>query len=157
MKRQLWWPISTIVSFSFMLTLVACDYWPPTLQAEIEQLRSETQTLTIEKTQLQAQLEELSKIKQELQSQIDELSRISREKTSVITSLQNQLLNVTRAKTLKKGMAPKVPPHKPNKPTVKPTAKAGTRPASPNNSNPPTNKRLAPHATGIRQQLSILR
>ena len=73
--------ISTVIGVGFTLGLVGCDYWPPALQAEIEQLRSEAQTLTIEKTQLQAQVIELSKTKQELQGQLDELSRINREKT----------------------------------------------------------------------------
>ena len=53
--------LSTVVGFGFALGLVGCDYWPPALQAEIEQLRSEAQTLTIEKTQLQAQVTDLSR------------------------------------------------------------------------------------------------
>ncbi|HEU5408725.1 MAG TPA: hypothetical protein VFU48_13230, partial [Nitrospira sp.] len=79
--------VSTVVGLSLILGLAGCDYWPPALQAEIEQLRSETQTLTMEKTQLQAQVTDLSKTKQELQGQIDELSYINREKTGMITSL----------------------------------------------------------------------
>ena len=100
--------IGTVVGFSF--TLAGCDYWPPALQAEIEQLRSETQTLSIEKTQLQAQVADLSKTKQDLQVQIDELSRMNREKTGMITSLHTQL-DAARARALKT-MAPKSPPHK---------------------------------------------
>jgi chromosome segregation ATPase len=110
--------IGTVVGFSFALGLAGCDYWPPALQAEIEQLRSETQTLSIEKTQLQAQVIDLSKTKQELQGQIDELSRLNREKTGMITSLQNQL-DAARARALK-AMSPKTPPHKtPAKPATK--------------------------------------
>lgn len=145
MKRHPRWLISPMVGLSFMLGLTGCDYWPPALQAEIEQLRSETQTLTIERTQLQAQLADLSKTKQDLQGQIDELSRISREKTGMITSLQNQL-DVARAKALK-AMAPKAPPHKS---TVKPTVKAGTGPVSKSAHKAPPNKRPAPNAIGIR-------
>ena len=110
MKRNLMRLISTVVGFSCTLGLVGCDYWPPALQAEIEQLRSETQTLSIEKIQLQAQVTDLSKTKQELQGQIDELSRINREKTGMITSLQNQL-DLVRTRALK-AMSPKSPPHK---------------------------------------------
>lgn len=110
MKRNLMRLISTVVGFSCTLGLVGCDYWPPALQAEIEQLRSETQTLSIEKIQLQAQVTDLSKTKQELQGQVDELSRTNREKTGMITSLQNQLDSV-RARALK-SMNPKSPPHK---------------------------------------------
>lgn len=102
--------IGTVVGLSFTLGLVGCDYWPPALQAEIEQLRAETQTLTIEKTQLQDQVIELSKTKQELQEQFNELSRINREKTGIITGLQNQL-DAARARGLK-ARATKAPPHK---------------------------------------------
>lgn len=102
--------IGTVVGFGFALGLAGCDYWPPALQAEIEQLRSEAQTVSIEKAQLQAQVTDLSKTKQELQGQLDELSRINREKTGMITSLQNQL-DAVRARALK-AMTPKSPPHK---------------------------------------------
>ena len=36
--------------------LSGCDYWPPALQAEIEQLRTELQTITAEKSRLERQL-----------------------------------------------------------------------------------------------------
>jgi len=64
MKRHPMRLISTVVGFSFAIGLAGCDYWPPALQAEIEQLRSETQTLMMEKSQLQAQVTDLSKTKQ---------------------------------------------------------------------------------------------
>ena len=102
--------ISTVIGLSFTLGLVGCDYWPPALQAEIEQLRAESQTLTIEKTQLQAQVIDLSKTNQDLRGEIDELSRINREKTGIITGLQNQL-DAARARALK-ARAPKTPSHK---------------------------------------------
>ncbi len=135
--------ISTVVCCSLTLSLVGCDYWPPALQAEIEQLRSETQTLTMEKIQLQAQVADLSKTKQELQGQVDELSRISREKTGMISSLQNQL-DAVRARALK-AMNPKAPSHKtPTKPTMK------ARPASKIAPKAPANKIQSPKAVGIR-------
>jgi outer membrane murein-binding lipoprotein Lpp len=43
--------------------LGGCDYWPPALQTQIEQLRSELQTLTMEKAQLQTQVTSLTKAK----------------------------------------------------------------------------------------------
>lgn len=124
MKRNRMRLISSAVGFSLSFGLVGCDYWPPALQAEIEQLRSEAHTLTIEKTQLQAQAMDLSRTKQELQGQIDELSRINREKSGMITSLQNQL-EAARARALK-AMAPKAAPHK--KPAMK--AKSASKSAS---------------------------
>ncbi|HWF60731.1 MAG TPA: hypothetical protein VN666_10555 [Nitrospira sp.] len=143
MKRHPMRLLTTVVCFSVTLGLVGCDYWPPALQAEIEQLRSETQTLTIEKTELQAQVTDLSKIKQELQGQIDELSHINREKTGMITSLQHQL-DVTRTRALK-AMAPKAPSHKTS---TKPTVKA--RPASKNAPKAPANKSPTPKAVSVR-------
>lgn len=137
--------ISTVVGCSFALGLAGCDYWPPALQAEIEQLRAEAQTSAIEHSQLQAQVTDLSKAKQELEGQIDELSRINREKTGMLTSLQNQL-DAARSRALK-AMAPKTSSHKSS---VKPTMKATTRPASKNVPKVPTNKSPAPRATVIR-------
>jgi chromosome segregation ATPase len=130
--------IGAVVYFSLTLGLAGCDYWPPALQAEIEQLRSESQTLTIEKTQLQAQVSDLSKTKQELQGQIDELSRMNREKTGVITGLQNQL-EATRARALK-AMNPKAPSHKT---AAKPTMKAA-KPTSKSTAKASVNKKSAP-------------
>jgi chromosome segregation ATPase len=129
------WVIKTVLGFSFALGLVGCDYWPPALQAEIEQLRSEAQTLTMEKTQLQAQITDISQSKQELQGQLDELSRISREKTGMITSLQNQL-DATRARALK-AMAPKTSPHKNQ---AKPTRRTATKLSTKSTPKTPTSK-----------------
>jgi peptidoglycan hydrolase CwlO-like protein len=71
--------------------LSGCDYWPPTLQTEIEQLRSELQSATAEKTQLQNQYASFAKVKEDLQAQVDELSRENRDKSTMINSLQNSL------------------------------------------------------------------
>jgi outer membrane murein-binding lipoprotein Lpp len=73
------------------LVLAGCDYWPPALQTQIEQLRSEVQAATAERAQLQNQLGALTKVKDDLQAQVDDLSRANREKTSMINSLQNSL------------------------------------------------------------------
>ena len=43
--------------------LSGCDYWPPALQTQIEQLRSELQSVTLEKTQLQNQFASFAKVK----------------------------------------------------------------------------------------------
>lgn len=68
-----------------------CDYWPPALQTQIEQLRSEAQTAVAERAQLQNQLGGLTKVKDDLQAQVDDLMRANREKSSMINSLQNSL------------------------------------------------------------------
>lgn len=113
----------TVFGFGLILSLVGCDYWPPALQAQIEQMRSETQTLAMEKAQLQGQVMDLSKAKQEVQSQMDELNRMNREKTAMIMSLQKQL-DVVRAKTVK-SMSSKAAQRKtPAKSKVNPAPKA---------------------------------
>ena len=75
----------------FSVGLSGCDYWPPALQTQIEQLRSELQSATAEKTQLQNQLASILKVKDDLQAQVDDLSRANRDKSSMINSLQNSL------------------------------------------------------------------
>jgi len=71
--------------------LSGCDYWPPALQTEIEQLRSELQSVTAEKTQLQNQFASFTKVKDDLQAQVDSLSRANRDKSIMIDGLQNSL------------------------------------------------------------------
>jgi len=78
------------------LTLVSvglsgCDYWPPALQTQIEQLRSELQSATMEKAQLQNQLASIAKVKDDLQAQVNDLSRANQDKSTMIASLQNGL------------------------------------------------------------------
>jgi chromosome segregation ATPase len=136
---------SIVVGFGLALGLVGCDYWPPALQAEIEQLRSEIQTLAIEKSQLQAQVTDLSRGKQELQGQLDELSRIGREKTGMITSLQNQL-DATRARIVK-SMAPKAALHKTQ---AKSTGRTANKLPAKNLPKTQTGKHQAPKAIGVR-------
>lgn len=109
---------SVVLGFGLAIGMAGCDYWPPALQAQIEQLRSETQTLTMEKTQLQGQVNELSRTKQDMQAQIDELSRANREKTAMIASLHNQV-EALRAKAAKAATSPK----------TKATMKAAPKPA----------------------------
>lgn len=83
--------LGVALGFGCLLSTAGCDYWPPALQAQIEQLRSETETLNMEKAQLQSQVNDLSKARQDLQIHFDELSRVSREKTEVIANLQRRL------------------------------------------------------------------
>lgn len=85
---------------ALVLSLSGCDYWPPALQAQIEQLRSEIQVVTAENTQLQSEISELSRTRQDLQTQFDELSRVNQEKSHMITDLRRQI-DTSRAKTAK--------------------------------------------------------
>lgn len=118
--------LSTVFTCGLMLSLAGCDYWPPALQAQIEQLRSETQTLAMEKTQLQGQVLDLSKAKQEYQSQVDELSRMNQEKTAMIIGLQKQL-DAVRTKASKARSAKVTKRKATTKATVKPSGKAAPK------------------------------
>lgn len=113
---------SAALGVGLALGVAGCDYWPPALQAQIEQLRSEAQTLTMEKTQLQAQVNELTKARQDLEAQLDELTRVNREKSGMITSLQNQV-DTLRAKGAKATAAPKAQVKATAKPAPKSTVK----------------------------------
>jgi septal ring factor EnvC (AmiA/AmiB activator) len=112
----------------FLVGLSGCDYWPPALQTQIEQLRSELQSATVEKIQLQNQLASLTKVKDDLQAQVDDLSRANRDKTSMINSLQNSLAAAQeRLAKSAKVATPKAPAAKPSaKVTQKAPAKKKT-------------------------------
>lgn len=103
------------------MVLAGCDYWPPALQTQIEQLRSEVQAARAERTQLQDQLAALTKAKDDLQVQVDDLTRLNREKTSVINSLQSSL--ATAQERLAK-QAKSTPAKAPTKASSKVAAKA---------------------------------
>ena len=111
------------------MALSGCDYWPPALQAQIEQLRTEVQTVNMEKAQLQNQINDFAKAKQDLQTQVDDLSRMNREKTGMISSLQNQV-ETLRAKAVK-AMTPKAPAKATAKPAAKSAAKTPAKKKTP--------------------------
>jgi chromosome segregation ATPase len=88
--------------------LSGCDYWPPALQTQIEQLRTELQTVTAEKAQLQNQYTSFAKVKEDLQAQVDDLARANRDKSTMIASLQSSLTAAQeRLAKSGKGSAPK--------------------------------------------------
>ncbi|MDH4236021.1 MAG: hypothetical protein OEW25_00240 [Nitrospira sp.] len=119
--------VGVALGFGCLVSMTGCDYWPPALQAQIEQLRSETQTLATEKAQLQVQVNDLSNDRRDLQAQFDELSRVNREKTEIITGLQHQV-TALRAK-VGKAVAP---------------AKASAKPATKSTAKQPVKKKAAP-------------
>jgi septal ring factor EnvC (AmiA/AmiB activator) len=116
--------------------LSGCDYWPPALQTQIEQLHSELQMVTIEKTQLQNQLASVTKVKDDLQAQVDDLARANRDKSSMMNSLQNNLA----AAQGKLAQSSKV---------AKPKAVAGKSPAKVTQ-KAPAKKKAPARATGTR-------
>jgi chromosome segregation ATPase len=105
----------TILSVS----LSGCDYWPPALKTQIEQIRSELQTATLEKTQLQNQLASMTKVRDDLQTQVDDLSRANHDKSAMINSLQNSLAAAQeRLAKSAKSATPKVGAAKPSTKTT---------------------------------------
>jgi len=116
--------------------LSGCDYWPPALQTEIEQLRSELQSVTAEKTQLQNQFASFAKVKDDLQAQVDELSRANRDKSTVINGLQNSLA-AAQARLAKSAKVAT-----PKAGALKPSAKVRQK--------APTKKKSTAKATGAR-------
>ncbi len=104
--------------------LSGCDYWPPALQTQIEQLRSELQTARMEQAQLQGQVTAATKAKEDLQVQVDELARLNREKASMVASLQSQMA-AERDKAAK--LAKSAGGKSSKKTAAKPTAKTVTK------------------------------
>ena len=121
----------TIVSVG----LSGCDYWPPALQTQIEQLRSELQSATMEKTQLQNQLASFTKVKDDLQAQVDDLSRANRDKSTMINGLQNSLA-VAQERLAKSAKAA--------------TPKSGTKPSAKVKQKAPAKKKASAKAPGRR-------
>lgn len=113
-----------VIAVAVMLS--GCDYWPPALQTQIEQLRSELQAATMEKAQLQNQMASLTKVKDDLQIQVEELSRANRDKSTMIASLQSSVsaLQERLTKSSKPAAAKATGTKATAKPAVKTTQKA---------------------------------
>jgi outer membrane murein-binding lipoprotein Lpp len=80
--------------------LTGCDYWPPALQAQIEQLRGEVQLAAADRTRLENQVKDTVRSRDELQARFDEMNRINRELTTRVASLEETIL-AERAKVAK--------------------------------------------------------
>jgi len=109
---------AALVALSMIVS--GCDYWPPALQAQIEQLQQEAQIATAERTKMIAQLNEENTIKQELQARVEDLTRTNRELIGRISAL-DQALNAERDKTSRLAKASAKPP--PVKTAAKPAPK----------------------------------
>jgi outer membrane biosynthesis protein TonB len=120
--------VAIALAFGAFVTaaFTGCDYWPPALQAQIEQLRTEAQTAAADKALLQNQLNASNKAKEELQTRVEELTRINKEKSAMLANLE-RALSAERERTAKltKGTAGKTK----QKPTTKPAAKPSPKPS----------------------------
>ncbi len=119
--------------------LAGCDYWPPALQAQIEQMQVDAQIATAERAKLQGQLTETMKMKEELQVRVDELTRSNRELSGRVSTLE-QVLASEREKFGRLAKAAQKPA--PAKTVVKTTQKT---PPKKKPTKPPVNKQSAKH------------
>ncbi len=127
MARQHMHGMGAVLALGLLVGLTGCDYWPPALQTQIEQLRSELQMITAEKAQLQTQLSSLTKVKDDLQAQVDELSRANRDKSTMIASLQSSVTALQERLNKSAKPAPKATAAK--APSTKSHAKVAPKPA----------------------------
>ena len=115
-----------------MLLLSGCDFWPPALQAQIEQLHSEAQQAAADKALLQNQLNAANKAKEELQIRVEDLTRVNKEKSAMIANLEHTIA-AARERAAKATKSSAVKPvaksavKKSVKPTHKPAAKSSVR------------------------------
>lgn len=115
-----------------MLLLSGCDFWPPALQAQIEQLHSEAQQAAADKALLQNQLNAANKTKEELQIRVEDLTRVNKEKSAMIANLEHTIA-AARERAVKATKSSAVKPvaksavKKSVKPTHKPAAKSSVR------------------------------
>ena len=115
-----------------MLLLSGCDFWPPALQAQIEQLHSEAQQAAADKALLQTQLNAANTAKEELQIRVEDLPRVNKEKSAMIANLEHTIA-AAKERAVKATKSSAVKPvaksavKKSVKPTHKPAAKSSVR------------------------------
>lgn len=122
-------PCRTMTAFVMLVLatvvgLSGCDYWPPSLQAQIDQLRAEAQVAAAERASLETSLAETVKLKDSLQARVDDLTRQNQELTMRVSGLEKTL--VEREKSVKAGKPAKQAPaaKSTRKPPAKTTAKS---------------------------------
>ncbi|MEX5213515.1 MAG: hypothetical protein NW703_05070 [Nitrospiraceae bacterium] len=87
-----WSRFLTPVGLSILLLAIAgCDWWPPALQSQIEQLKTDLQTLTAERTRLEQQVSALTRAREDLQIRVDQLVQVNRERGAMIADLERSL------------------------------------------------------------------
>jgi septal ring factor EnvC (AmiA/AmiB activator) len=73
------------------LGVSGCDYWPPALQAQIEQLKADVQAATAEKAKADAHAATLTTEKAALVNKVEELSRLLKTRADQVASLEQSL------------------------------------------------------------------
>jgi outer membrane murein-binding lipoprotein Lpp len=133
-----------------LLLLNGCDFWPPALQAQIEQLHSEAQQSAADKALLQNQLNAANKAKEELQIRVEDLTRVNKEKSAMIAHLEHTIA-ATREHAVKAAKSHAVKPtgkaavKKPLKSGVKATVRSSGKSTSAKKTKPaPTRRSTTP-------------
>ncbi len=139
-----------VVLIGGMLMLTGCDFWPPALQAQIEQLHAEAQQAAADKALLQNQLNAANKAKEELQIRVEDLTRVNKEKSAMIANLEHTIAAAREhaVKATKSHDAVKSPEKavakKPVKPAAKPTMKSSSKSTSAKKMKPAPVRRATP-------------
>lgn len=123
----------SMLGFSGLLLLAGCDFWPPALQAQIEQLHAEAQQAVADKALLQNQLNAANKAKEELQIRVEDLTRVNKEKSAMIANLEHTIA-AARERAVKAAKAP----------TSKPAVKKPVKPAPKASLKSPAVKKIKP-------------
>ena len=74
------------------LTLTGCDYWPPALQAQIEQLKTEAQQAATERASLEEQLNTATKVRNDLQARVEDLAKANDQLAARVSVLELDLV-----------------------------------------------------------------
>lgn len=138
--RHRMWPA---LAGLLLITLAGCDYWPPALQTQIEQLKADLQTITAERARLEQQVLTLTRARDELQTQVDHLSRVNKERATTIGELERSLKSARDHKA--------APVKAAAKPALKPVAKKSVGKTTPTSSTkksarPTTKKKAEDHS-----------
>jgi septal ring factor EnvC (AmiA/AmiB activator) len=80
-----------LLAATVMLGLSGCDYWPPALQAQIEQAKAETDAVKAEKAAMEKQVAALTAEKTALAGKIDEMTRLLKTRADQVASLEQSL------------------------------------------------------------------
>lgn len=156
--------VAAAVVFGAFVTaaFTGCDYWPPALQAQIEQLRMEAQTAAADRALLQNQLNASNKAKEELQTRVEDLTRVNKEKSAMLANLE-RALGAERERNAKLsksavGKSKAKPTTKPStKPSRKPSPKPPAKSAPKKKSSAPPPKRVADMEQSDRWSLVAMR
>jgi outer membrane biosynthesis protein TonB len=119
----------TAAGVAALLMLTGCDFWPPALQAQIEQLHAEAQQAAADKALLQNQLNAANKAKEELQIRVEDLTRVNKEKSAMIANLEHTLSAAREQAGKGKSQAVKTSGKTLTKKPVKPAPKASVKPS----------------------------